>query len=229
MRYICMENITKNINALQKTPGQILKTARKNGNISIDEVSQALLLSKSIINALEADDYSNIVAKVYAEGYLKAYAGFLQLPVITVLESFGRLNIYNESKIKPIKMTRNNAETADNSKNISKLFLLLKNKKYIMLIVILASLFCLILIFIANKHALIKTSQDIVLATNNTKATTVFPITINNDSVSTVEASQSEVPKNDQKATKNKNKPKSKPKLELLDENSENLIDDAIN
>lgn len=77
-----------------QTSGQILRAAREARRISASEVAQNLLLSKKIITALEEDDYSKIVAQVYAEGYLKAYAKFLQVPIGPVLEGFRMLNIY---------------------------------------------------------------------------------------------------------------------------------------
>ena len=88
-----MNNVIDSSAATQ-TPGKILKAARETRCISISEVAQNLLLSKKIITALEEDDYSKIVAQVYAEGYLKAYAKFLQVPIASVLESFRMLNVY---------------------------------------------------------------------------------------------------------------------------------------
>lgn len=100
--YMSKENIIKNIDISSKTPGQIFKAAREDSGISMEEVTQALLLNKNVIHALETDDYSNIVAKVYAEGYIKAYAAFLHLPVAAMLESFRKLNLYHERVIQPI-------------------------------------------------------------------------------------------------------------------------------
>ncbi len=83
-----------------QTPGQIIKAVREAKRISIGEVMQRLLLSKHIINALEEDNYSRIPAEVYALGYLKAYAQFLQIPADTVIKSFRRLNVYTSPEVK---------------------------------------------------------------------------------------------------------------------------------
>lgn len=88
------------MNDLQQTLGKLLKNTREAKHISIGEVAQRLLLSKSTITALEEDDYGKISAQVYAEGYLKAYAQFLQIPAHTVLENFRQLNIYSKQEIK---------------------------------------------------------------------------------------------------------------------------------
>ncbi|MEI8054516.1 MAG: helix-turn-helix domain-containing protein [bacterium] len=93
-----MDDILESTTVLEQTPGQILKAAREAKQIGIGEVTQRLLLSKSIVAAIEEDDYSRIPAPVYAEGYLKAYAQFLQIPVDTVLVGFRRLNVYSKSE-----------------------------------------------------------------------------------------------------------------------------------
>lgn len=226
-----MENITNDTDVLQKTPGQILKTAREDSGISIAEASQALLLNKSIINALEADDYSGIVAKVYAEGYLKAYAAYLQLPVSTVLESFGRLNVYGENEIRPIRMARGNTEISDSIKNINKLFLALKDKKSITLLAIFAGLVCLVLMVVIIKKVSVKAPQESILSTNNITVVPAFPITVSSNLVSMPQIEQTEALKDNQKTKKNKskNKPKIEPKSEpeLLDKGPEDLNDNV--
>jgi cytoskeleton protein RodZ len=107
---------------LQQTPGQILKTAREAKQISINEIAQRLLLSKKIIVALEEDDYSNIFAQVYAEGYLKAYSQFLQISTDAILESFRNLNIYSkpEIKIEPKTQSGKSQEPTDSSKGYNR-------------------------------------------------------------------------------------------------------------
>jgi len=143
---------------IQQTPGQILKTAREEGQISISEVAQRLLLSKKVIAAIEEDDYSKIPAQVYAEGYLKAYAQFLKIPASTVLESFRRLNVYNvysdpkeKVEIKPQEQTKQIQPT--NKYNLQKFANLLKEEYRIHLIAgIFAFLILSIVIFFVGKH-----------------------------------------------------------------------------
>lgn len=91
----------------QPTPGQMIKAAREAKQISLSEVAQNLLLGKQTIMALEADDYSNVSAEVYAEGYLKAYAKFLQISVEEVLSGFQRLNVYPAVEAKPEVKSKN--------------------------------------------------------------------------------------------------------------------------
>lgn len=87
-------------NVGQQTPGQMIKAAREAKQISIGEVAQSLLLSKHTLIALENDDYSSITAEVYAVGYLKAYAKFLQIPVENILAGFHLLKLYSNVDLK---------------------------------------------------------------------------------------------------------------------------------
>ena len=95
-----MNDVSDSVSITQQPPGRMLKAAREARQISISEVAQNLLLSKKIIVELEEDDYSKIVAQVYAEGYLKAYAQFLQIPTATVIKSFRLLNAYSNPEDK---------------------------------------------------------------------------------------------------------------------------------
>lgn len=245
------KNITKDIDTLQATPGQILKAAREDSGIDIGEVSQALLLSKSIINALEADDYSNIVAKVYAEGYIKSYAAFLRLPVTELLENFRRLDTYRENKIKPIESKSNNdteklSELFDLLRNylsksqrfISELFDLLKNKvasyeqlqnkKPAVFLIIFTGILCLVSIIVVHKkYILAKAPKESTVSSNGTAATSIFPITINTGLASiSPEINTLESNKKIKKIKKDRNV-KPEVKANLLDENPEDLNDDV--
>jgi len=55
----------------------ILKQARMNANLSIEDVSRQLNIRKHYIIALEEDKLEEIPAAVYAQGYMKLYAKFL--------------------------------------------------------------------------------------------------------------------------------------------------------
>jgi len=79
-------------------PGSKLKAAREKRNLTENEVSKSLLISKQIISDLENNDYSRIAALVYARGYLKAYAEFLELPIDSILEEFEKMHVFTEQK-----------------------------------------------------------------------------------------------------------------------------------
>ncbi|MCL1078931.1 DUF4115 domain-containing protein [Parashewanella spongiae] len=56
------------------TIGSLLKSARLARNLSIESVSKSLNLRMTIVNDIEADDFSNIGSSTYARGYIKNYA-----------------------------------------------------------------------------------------------------------------------------------------------------------
>lgn len=64
--------------------GQRLRSARIARNLTIDDVSAQLKLPKSIVVAMEHDDYSVLGAAVYARGRFGNYARLLGIPVAVV-------------------------------------------------------------------------------------------------------------------------------------------------
>ena len=131
----------------EQTPGQIIKAAREARQISMSEVAQRLLLSKQIITAIEEDNYSKISAKVYAEGYLKAYAQFLQIPVDTLLASFRRLNVYSDSEVKTEIKTQVNDSAIELKRRRTNFILLV-----VLLVLILGLLMTLVIKSYINKN-----------------------------------------------------------------------------
>ena len=127
----------------EQTPGQIIKAAREARQISMSEVAQRLLLSKQIITAIEEDDYSKISAKVYAEGYLKAYAQFLQIPVDTLLASFRRLNVYSDLDVN----TETKAQVNDSAIELKR-----RRTNFILLVVLLVLILGLLMTLVIKSY-----------------------------------------------------------------------------
>ncbi|GGZ96059.1 hypothetical protein DC083_04030 [Ignatzschineria ureiclastica] len=59
--------------------GEVLKNARLDKSLSIEEVSRVLSLRPSLVAAMESGDYQEIGALLYAKNYLRKYAKFLGL------------------------------------------------------------------------------------------------------------------------------------------------------
>ena len=59
--------------------GNTLKSARDRKNLSIDSIASDLKLRKVYLQALEDGDWSSIPGEVYALGFLRQYAHYLQL------------------------------------------------------------------------------------------------------------------------------------------------------
>lgn len=93
-----MNEINK-LNLEELTPGQILNKVRVSKNLTESDVAQQLLLGKQTIIAIEKDDYSKIVAPVYARGYLRSYAQFLGINPDLIIENFNKLKIYAETQV----------------------------------------------------------------------------------------------------------------------------------
>jgi cytoskeletal protein RodZ len=94
------DNIINNKNfspnpALMQTLGAKLKQQREVKNFTVEAIAQQMHISKNIINCMEKNDYSSIVAPIYARGYLRSYAKIVNLPEEEILEEFEKLNIFD--------------------------------------------------------------------------------------------------------------------------------------
>ena len=81
-------------------PGLQLQQRRNQVGLSIEEVAARLCLRHSVIEALEADDYSALSGHVFARGYLRAYAGVLQVDADEIIMLFNTLGIVEEARDK---------------------------------------------------------------------------------------------------------------------------------
>ena len=59
--------------------GLVLKARREEKGIGLGEVSDALCLRKSLIEAIESGDLDALPHEVYIRSYLKEYANFLNI------------------------------------------------------------------------------------------------------------------------------------------------------
>ena len=72
-----------------------LKEAREKKGITLAEVSHALKISKSYLNALEMEDFDDLPEPVFARGYIKSYCQYLE---IDSREIFDKYNDFLSSK-----------------------------------------------------------------------------------------------------------------------------------
>jgi hypothetical protein len=68
--------------------GKILKQKREEKELGLEDLTKVLCLRKSLINALESGDWTNLPHEVYVKGYIKEYAAFLKVcdEVTAILE-----------------------------------------------------------------------------------------------------------------------------------------------
>jgi cytoskeleton protein RodZ len=76
--------------------GEQLRNARESMNISLDDASNAVKISKRYLKALEEGNYSEFPAQTYIKGFLFNYAKYLGLDTKTVLEQYSKLMLPND-------------------------------------------------------------------------------------------------------------------------------------
>ena len=55
-------------------PGSLLRKAREEKGLTIDEMSAISNLTKQVIRGIEADDYGQLAGLSFVRGYLKLYS-----------------------------------------------------------------------------------------------------------------------------------------------------------
>jgi cytoskeletal protein RodZ len=73
-----------------KTVGQILKSARLEKQISLEQASEFLKIRREFLEALENDNFSDLPSYISTAGFLKNYAEFLGLSPDAILAIFRR-------------------------------------------------------------------------------------------------------------------------------------------
>lgn len=64
-----------------KRLGDILRSKRKELNLSLKEVENATSIRSSYLEAIEEGSITSLIAGIYAQGFLKQYASFLGMEV----------------------------------------------------------------------------------------------------------------------------------------------------
>lgn len=101
--------------------GARLREVREKQNISLLQVEDATKINKRYLEALEADEFQELPGSVYAVGFLKNYARFLEFsPAEISLMVDGMKENMGVGSAKPVIQTNNNGNndtTNDNGKN----------------------------------------------------------------------------------------------------------------
>ena len=83
-----------------ETVGQILSIARNSKNLSINDISIELKISKSIIIDLENDNIVNNPDIIFNIGHLRSYSNFLELDTDTIIKKFKDQVLFNNQEEK---------------------------------------------------------------------------------------------------------------------------------
>lgn len=82
-------------------PGARLREAREARGLTLGQAADQLKLKKSIIEALEADEYQRLPSILFARGYLRSYARLLALPIDEVIRTFEELGLVEAQPAMP--------------------------------------------------------------------------------------------------------------------------------
>ena len=77
--------------ALPQTPGQALRRAREQRNLTLQQIADDLHLDMRLVQSLETDDFFSLGAPVYAKGYLRKYALLVGLAPGEIISLYERL------------------------------------------------------------------------------------------------------------------------------------------
>jgi cytoskeletal protein RodZ len=86
----------------KETVGQKLKKARLEKGVSLEEVEAATKIRVRFLKALEEGDWSAFASPVYAQGFLKSYCRYLNLPLEPILSEYKReIQIFESFQTQP--------------------------------------------------------------------------------------------------------------------------------
>jgi len=88
--------------ASEAGPGTLLRQARADLRLSVEDVAQRLRLAPRQIVAIESEDYERLPGPTYVRGYLRSYAQLLGLAPDSVLARYNR----QPAAAKPIDFTK---------------------------------------------------------------------------------------------------------------------------
>ena len=84
------ENTGTAVNPPTGLPGSLLRQAREEKGLTIDEMSAISNLTKQVIRGIESDEYSELAGLSFVRGYLKLYAKKLGVNEADIVEPFDR-------------------------------------------------------------------------------------------------------------------------------------------
>lgn len=77
--------------------GQKLRAERLRKGLTLEEISKATKIKLAFLSAIEKGEYEKLPSSTYAQGFVRNYAGFLELPEKEILAIFRRE--YDQDKI----------------------------------------------------------------------------------------------------------------------------------
>lgn len=72
----------------QPTPGALMSDAMRRGGLTLDDLAQSTRLRSSLLEQMQADDFSDTGGDVYARGHLRVIAGVLDIDAECLLAAY---------------------------------------------------------------------------------------------------------------------------------------------
>ena len=73
---------------MQPTPGAMITDALRRGGLTLDDLAQSTRLRGSLLEQMQADDFSDTGGDVYARGHLRVIAGVLNIDAACLLAAY---------------------------------------------------------------------------------------------------------------------------------------------
>lgn len=100
-----------------ETIGQKLKAAREKSGLSPAEVAKAIRVKTEYIGVIEKNEFHKLIAPIYARGFVKLYAQYVQLDPAPLLRQFSALEIVAAAPVSKPEAPRRN-EPAEGKKRV---------------------------------------------------------------------------------------------------------------
>lgn len=108
------EEARQETSAESGSAGQMLREARENLQLSIQQVAERLRLRQQIVSDLEQDKFDKYVAGTFTRGYIRSYARLLKIDENKVLSAYGELDVDNEPQMMQSFSRRRRLQSQDN-------------------------------------------------------------------------------------------------------------------
>ena len=105
----------------KKTIGEVLRLARVNQGLSLDELQKKTEIQLDMLEAMEADDFDQLPSPFYTRSFLKKYAWAVELDDQIVLDAYdsGSMITYEEVDVDEDELTGRRRSSKKNKKKTS--------------------------------------------------------------------------------------------------------------
>jgi len=92
-------NRADEIKSTDRGPGDLLQAGRIEMGLSLEDVASRMHLNADIVEAIEANNFSDITAPIFVKGYLRAYAKIVSLDENELIQQYLEYYSYEDPPI----------------------------------------------------------------------------------------------------------------------------------